>query len=134
MEGKESKPTVRMEVICSLNFWIRSFQFGLPGVMNDLYPLKVSEHFVRVLSGIFLFLSQKCTVFGRILKKFSYLADGSHTSWRTFIKSLIPPTDQKTKLFCTTQETIGKYEKRVFGVLFRRIKIFFIDCDYWSIE
>ena len=36
MVGKDGKPSVRMEVICSLELWIWYFQFGLPGALYDL--------------------------------------------------------------------------------------------------
>ena len=51
--GKDSKPVLSAEVICDLDLWIWSFQFGLPGVLNDLNILSVIEHFSKVLSGQF---------------------------------------------------------------------------------
>jgi Plant transposon protein len=53
LAGKDGKPTLRMEVICDLDLSIWSFQFGFPGVYNDLNILSVSDHFCNMLSGTF---------------------------------------------------------------------------------
>lgn len=51
MTYEESRRSVRMEVICSLDLWIWVFQFGLRGSMNVLNILEVRNHFTNVLSG-----------------------------------------------------------------------------------
>lgn len=48
--AKDGHSDIRMEVICDLDLWTWSFQFGLQGSMNYLNTLEVSSHFARVLS------------------------------------------------------------------------------------
>lgn len=76
MSGKNGKPETRMEVICDLDLWIWSFQFGIPGALIDLSVLEVSEHFSRVLSGTFPPCSPKYRIHGREFNWFYYLTDG----------------------------------------------------------
>lgn len=59
MVGKDGHADVRMEVICSLDLWIWSFQFGIPVSMNDLNVLVVSSNFSRMLAGIFPQISSR---------------------------------------------------------------------------
>lgn len=51
MVGKYGHANVRMEVICSLDLSIWSFQFGLLGAMNELNILEVINHSSCVLGG-----------------------------------------------------------------------------------
>ena len=46
-----AKPT--NTTICSLDLWIWSFQFGLPGAFNDINILEASDHFSKVLAVVF---------------------------------------------------------------------------------
>lgn len=65
MKGKSGKSEARMEVICDLDKWIWSFQFGLPGALNDLKILEVSDHFSNVLSGTFPPVTPKYFINGK---------------------------------------------------------------------
>lgn len=53
MSGRNGKPEARMEVICNLDLWAWSFQVGLPGALNDLDLLVISDYFSKVLTGTF---------------------------------------------------------------------------------
>ena len=76
MIGKEGVPTLRMEVVADPNLRIWHLAFGLPGVMNDLNILSVSDHFGRILSGDFPTIAVNCTVAGETFNWLYYLADG----------------------------------------------------------
>lgn len=134
MTGKEGKPSVRMEVVCSLDLWIWSFQFGLPGSMNDLNILELSDHFSRVLSGKFPPVSPSYKIAGRPFSWYYYLTDGIYPPWRIFIQSLSAPSDNKSKTFCTAQESVRKCVERVFGVLYQRFKLLFVASEYWTVD
>ena len=64
MIGKEEFPTLRIEVVADLNLLIWYLAFGLPGVMNDLNILSVSDYFGRILSGDFPTIAVNYTVAG----------------------------------------------------------------------
>lgn len=124
MIGKDGKPCLRMEVVCDLDLWIWSFQFGLPGVLNDLNILEVSDLFSKVLCGSFPPVCPSYTVNGQAFNWFYYLADGIYPDWKVFVKTLSQPTSNKAKHFCQRQEGVRKCVERVFGVLFRHFKVF----------
>ncbi|CDF33411.1 unnamed protein product [Chondrus crispus] len=134
MIGKDGTPTLRMEVICDLDLWIWSFQFGLPGVLNDLNILEVSEHFSQVLNGRFPPVEPSYSIDGKVFNWFYYLTDGIYPCWKIFVKSLSTPSSRKEKLYCKLQEGVRKCVERVFGVLFRRFKLLYFACELWSVE
>lgn len=133
MVGRDGVPTVRMEAICSLDLWIWSFQFGLPGVFNDLNILEVSQHFNEVLCGSFPPCTPSYEIAGQHFSSFYYLTDDIYPSWKIFIKSISDAVDRKGQLFSTSQEGVRKCIERVFGVLFRRFNILFIASELWSV-
>ena len=132
MNGKEGCPTLRMEVICDLDLWIWSFQFGLPGVFNDLNILEVSDHFAKVLNGSFPSVQPSYEINGMRFDWFYYLTDGIYPQWKVFVKTLSVSTSNKQKAFCCRQESVRKAVERVFGVLFRQFKILFLPSELWS--
>lgn len=134
MKGKDGVPTLRMEVICSLDLWVWGFQFGLPGAMNDLNILEVSNHFQQVLSGVFPPTQPSYTVAGKSFDWFYYLTDGIYPSWKVFIKTVSQPLTRKAKLYSTFQEAVRKCVERVFGVLFRRFKLLYIASEFWTMD
>ena len=95
MIGKDGSPTLRMEVICDMDLWIWSFQFGLPRVLNDLNILEVSEHFSQVLNGWFLPVEPTFTKDGKVFNWFYYLTDGIYPCWKIFVKSLCTPSSKR---------------------------------------
>ena len=76
MIGKDGKPTSLDGGYFDLNFWTWRCQFGLPGVMKDLNILEVSNHFSKVLSGIFSPVAPSFTISGQVIYWFYYLSDG----------------------------------------------------------
>lgn len=120
MVGKDGKPSVRVEVVCSLDLWIWSYQFGLPRALNDLNILAVSQHFNRVLSGEFPSTHPTYVVAGQSFNCSYYLADGIYLGWKIFIKTFTEPTTDKERQFSKLQEGVRKCVERVFCVLFRR--------------
>lgn len=133
MTGKGGKPESRMEVICDLDLRIWSFQFGLPGAFNDLNILEVSDYFGRVLSGNFPPVSPRYKINGKEFTWYYYLADGIYPKWRIFIQSSPESTDRKGKHFSAAQEAIRKSIERVFGVLYKRFKLLFVACEFWTV-
>ncbi|PXF40329.1 hypothetical protein BWQ96_09960 [Gracilariopsis chorda] len=134
MIGKEGQPSVRMEVICPLDLWIWSFQFALPGAMNDFNILEVSNYFTRVLFGDFPPVSRTFTIFREVFNWFYYLMDGIYPNWKVFAKSISSACDRRSKLYTSRQEGISKCIERGFSVLFRRFKLLFIASGFWSLE
>lgn len=51
-----------------------------------------------------------------------------------FIQSITDPSELKGKNFASNQEGIRKCVERVFVVLFKRFKLLFIACEFWSID
>lgn len=51
--SKDWFPVLRSEAICDLDLWIWHFQFGVPGVLNDLNTIGPNDHFGNVLIGAF---------------------------------------------------------------------------------
>lgn len=133
-KGKDGSPSIRMEAICSLDLWIWSLQFGLPGTMNDLNILEISDHFCKVLNGCFPPITPNYTIDGRDFNWFYYLTDGIYPDWKIFMKSITEPTDKKSKLYAKVQESIRKCVERLFGVLYRRFKILYVGSEFWTVE
>lgn len=134
MIRKDGVASVRMEVICSLDLWIWSFQFGLPGAMNNLNILEVRNYFSKVLSDVYLTSTPSYTVSGQVFDWFYNLRDGIYPYWKLFVKSLSCPTDRKSTLLTRRQERLRKCIERVFQVLFRRFKLLFIASELWSLK
>jgi len=86
MVGKDGKSTVRMEVVCSLDLWVWSFQLGLPGAFNDLNILEVSNHFQEVLCGAFPPIYPSYTLSGKNFNWFYYLTDGILPAMENILK------------------------------------------------
>ena len=124
--GKGSKPVLRVEVICDLDLWIWSFQFRLPGVLNDLNILSVSEHFAKVLAGWFPPVAPHYVVSGENVRWFYYLADGIFPPWKVFCGKIDDSELDKEDVFVKAREGVRKCVERVFGVLFTQFKILFV--------
>ena len=134
MKGKDGVPSVRMEVICDLDLWVWSFQFGMPGALNDLNILEVSSHFHDVLAGVFPPSQPSFTISGKVFTWFYYLTDGIYPSWKIFIKTIPSATSTKMKYFSKCQEGVRKCVERVFGVLFRRFKLLYVASEFWTVS
>lgn len=122
MIGKGGVPIVRMEAIFSLDLWICAFQFGLLGVMNDLNIVEVSNHFHSIITGNFLPIIPSYTIEGQKFDWVYYLTDGIYSSSELFVKTASDFITKKQKVFCSLQECVRTWVKRVFGVLFRIVK------------
>lgn len=130
--GKDGAPCLRAEVICDMDLWIWSFQFGLPGVYNDLQILDNSDYFAEILSGAYPPVAPNFKIDGESFDSFYYLADGIYPRWKIFLNSIRDPTTPDETRFSAAQEGVRKAVERVFGVLFRRFKIMFIASELWS--
>ena len=62
--GKDSVPTIRMELIADLYLNIWHLFFGLPGMINDINILSVSPHFADIKTGKFPQHQAKFTIVG----------------------------------------------------------------------
>ena len=132
MIGKDGIPTLSLEIICDLNLWIWSFQFGVTGLMNDLNGLRVSDHSAQVLSGTFPPEAPSPEINGTSFEWYCYLIEGIYPQWRVFVKSLSGITSKKENAFCQRQEAVQKAVERAFGVWFRQFKILFLHSKLWS--
>lgn len=130
--GKDGAPCLRMEVVCDLSLWIWHFQFGFPGVMNDLNILQVSKHFTDFVCGTFPPVAPTYKICGETFQNFYYLSDGIYPRWRIFIRTISDPQTRKQMTFSSAQEGARKCVERVFGVLFRQFKILFVGSELWS--
>lgn len=119
-----------MEVICSLDLWIRSFQFGLPGAMNDLNILEVSNHFQRMLAGEIPVETPSYILQGKLFNWFYYLTDSIYSQWKIFVKTVQIPSNLKMAFFSKAQEGVRKCVERFFGVLFKRFNFFLLLVNY----
>lgn len=97
-----------MEVICCLDLWVWSLKFGLPGAMNDLNILELSDHFTRVLGGVFPPTTPSYRVNNEPFSWFYYLTDGMYPNWRIFIQSMMASENEKQRQFSAAQEGVRK--------------------------
>jgi len=123
LKGKGAKPELRAEAICDMDLWIWHWQFGFPGVYNDLQILDNSDHFANVLSGSFPSVAPSYNISGQVFRFFYYLADGIYPCWKSFLTTISAACSSKEKYFAKCQESIRKVVERVFGVQFRRFQI-----------
>eukprot|EP00171_Calliarthron_tuberculosum_P004333 IDg4333t1 len=130
--GKDGVPVLRSEVICDLDLWIWSFQFGLPGVLNDIDILDLSDHFCKMLTGAFPPVLPNYKIGNETFNHFYYLADGIYPNWKVFCKTLSDPHLDKEQVYSKAQEGVRKCVERVFGVLFTQFKMLFTPCQLWS--
>jgi Plant transposon protein len=114
--GKDGNPCLRMEVICDLDLWVWSFQFGFPGMFNDLNILSASNHFRNILAGNFPTVMPTYKIHGEIFCWYYYLADGIYPKWKIFLQSIRETTTEKQSRFAKVQEGVRKSVERVFGV------------------
>lgn len=132
LRRKDSKPVLRAEVICHLDLRICSLQFSVPGVLNDLNILSVSEHFAKVLSGQFPPVAPQYMVSGGTFGWIYYLADGIYPPWKVFCGKIDDPELDKKRVFLNAQEGVRKCVERVFGVRFTQFKILFVPSKLMS--
>ena len=130
VSAENSKFVLRAEVICDLNLWIWSFQFGLRGVQNDLNILSVSEHLAKVLARQFPPVAPQYMVSGENFRWFYYIADGIYPPWKVFCGMIDEAELNKEKVFVEAQEGVQKCVERVFGVLFTQFKILFVPSQH----
>ena len=134
MVGKESIPTIRMEVIADLDLHIWHLFFGLPGMLNDINILSVSPHFADIMTGKFPQYQPKFIIAGDTICWTYYLADGIYPAFRIFIRTIPNGRTVKEKNFAEVQEAVRKCDERVFGILFQRFHILKNPGRLWDLE
>lgn len=134
LKGKGARPELRAEAICDMDLWIWHWQFGFPGVYNDLQILDNSVHFSNVLSGNFPPSTVSYEVCGQAFNFFYYLADGIYPNWKVFLKTLSSSCSAKEKYYKKCQEAVRKVVERVFGVLFRRFQVLYSPSELMDVE
>lgn len=132
--GKEGKPCLRIEAVCDIDLWIWSFQFGIPGVYNDLNILQTSSLITKVLAGVFPPAAPKYRIGSQWSSWYYYLADDIYPKLKIFIQTLRDPETNKQAAFCLMQEAARKSGERVFGVLFRQFMTMAVASEHWSTE
>ena len=134
MVGKDSVPTIRMEVVADLDLHIWHCFFGLPGILNDLNILNLSPHFADIMTRKFPKYQPKMTIAGHTVCWSYYLADGIYPAFRIFVRTIADSTTRKEKNFAQVQEGVRKSVERVFGVLFQRIHILKNPGRLWELD
>ena len=125
MIGKDKVSSLRMEVICDLEFWILHMAFGFPGLMNDLNIQEESPHFSEVVAGVFKPARFKFNLAGEQFDWYYYLADGIYPEWKIFMTTATG-TGKKAKKYASYQEAVWKSVERVFDVLFKRFNVLYM--------
>ena len=106
-----------MEAICDPNLYIWYFNFGHPGLMNDINVLYRSSIVAGILNQTFDKKVNPYTINGRQINFYNFLADGMYPSWSIFAKTFQYPNNLAEGKKESRHEHVRKYIERAFGVL-----------------
>lgn len=102
--------------------------------MNNLNILEVNCHFAGVLSGQLPPAVPRYNIASKIMTWYYYITYGIYPLWRIFAKALGELGDDKTALLNRNVEEVRKCVYRLFGVLYKRFKLFYISCEFWAMS
>ena len=82
-----------MEAICDPNLYIWYFNFGHPGLMNDINVLDRSSIVAGIMNQTFYTKVNPYTIDGIQINWFCFLADKIYPSWSIIAKTFQYPSD-----------------------------------------
>ena len=90
--GRSRKPSIVLEAICDQNCKVMFYNFGSPGVQNDLAILRSSPLIKKYSSGEWPNVAYKV---GSVQREVPYvLCDGIYPSWDTFVLGFESPLNE----------------------------------------
>lgn len=121
--AKDKKPTVRMEVVCDDGLRIWHIMFETPGARNDVCIMYHITLFNDTRNGSWPSVKAQCCTSGNALKTFYYLADGIYPRFSIFSLPPPDPPTHKSKLYSAHHSSSRKAVERVFGGLFKQLRV-----------
>ena len=131
--GKDKKPTVKLEAVCTHDLYVWHAFFGQPGSCNDLITLNHSPFVKDVVHKKFQPAIQYW-MNGSVDRRWYLLADGIYPKWSIFAKTIACPVTESESRYATRQESCRKDVERLFGVLHKRFAILRHPSAFWSKE
>ena len=133
-KGKEKGKTIVMEAMCDPFLYIWYFNFGAPGLLNDINILDRSNIVGALTTGEFDNKVPPYNINGRRRDWLYFLVDGIYPCWSVFVKTNNSPTTQRETKFAKQQEHVRKDVERCFGVLVKRFGILKRQLRGWYME
>ena len=116
--GKSGKPTIVLEAICQKNLKFLYFNFGAPGVQNDVSILRSSPIVTKIAQGKWPKVEYEV---GGVKRSKPYvLCDGIYPKWDVLVLAFARPINAAEKLFTRLQESARKDIERAFGIMRKR--------------
>ncbi|KAG9410117.1 hypothetical protein AC1031_022099 [Aphanomyces cochlioides] len=124
--------SISLEAVVShdLHFW--SYNFGIPGSLNDINVVERSTLLHDIVNGAAPIIEY--VVNGKTYKLPYWLVDGIYPQWAVFVKGISHPQSEARRWFTKQQEALRKDVERGFGVLHARFAIVKNPARSWSRE
>ena len=116
--GKSGKPSIVLEAICKRNLKFLYFNFGAPGVQNDLAIIRSSPILRYVAQDKWPRVSYN--VAGLERTQPYVLCDGIYPKWNLLVLAFAKPIGAEEEFFTQRQESCRKDIERAFGVMRKR--------------
>ena len=105
--GKESVPTIRMQVVAVLDSHIWHCFFSLPGLLHDLNILNVLTRFSDIMTDKFLNYEPKIILAQNTICWSFYSADGIYPAFTIFVRTIVDGTTRKEKTLSKCRREFG---------------------------
>ena len=113
--GKDKRPTVKLEAICTHDLYVWHAFFGQPGSCNDITTLNHSPFLKDIVRKKF---DPKITYIMNdvVDKRWYLLADGIYPKWSIFAKNVSCPMNTSESYYATRQDSCRKDVKRLSAI------------------
>lgn len=120
--GKESKPTIKMEAVCDQHLYVWHGCYGFAGTMNDINVMHRSPLLARFADGSFADIEKESGVVpykigNQEFPRMFVLTDGAYPQFSRFVKGIKVPLTADQKKYTAWQEAARKDIERCFGVI-----------------
>lgn len=120
--GKEKKPTIKMEALCDHHLWFWVASYGYAGTLNDINILDRSPLLKHFTDGSFVALEEESGVVpfkigDEEFNRMFVLTDGIYPAYSRFVSGISSPVTDTEKTFTAWQEAARKDIERAFGVI-----------------
>ena len=129
-QGRPGVPTVVLEAIADAKCRVWHFNFGAPGILNDINILDRSPLFDNAVRGESPAVN--FVVNNNIHNTGYWMADGIYPTYACFVKSFSRPATRMQKMFAVAHEAKRKDIERAFGILQARFHILTSGCRLWD--
>lgn len=120
--GKEKKPTIKMEAVCDHHLWFWHASYGYAGTMNDINVMDRSPLLARFADGRFAVVENEAgtvpySIGEEEFPQMFVLTDGAYPQFSRFVKGIKVPLTAEQKKYTGWQEAARKDIERAFGVI-----------------